>query len=213
MSWRSIIKYHIQKNSTAFDIYEFGVFTGDSLEFLIKDFQSFNIPLKTVFGFDSFEGIPEEKLDINNREEWQKGFCSAAKSLNCTKEQAIRYVEERTSPLHPHICLIPGFWDEVLKPEIVQRYNMKQALLIDIDCDIYSSAILALDFMFSNNLVVPGSLIGYDDWGTEPPIEFTTGESKAHREIEQKYNVDFEQLYKYGRTPHVQTLFRVKKYG
>jgi hypothetical protein len=212
MSWRSIVKHYIEPNG---DIYEFGVFTGGSIEFLIKDLDSVAIPIRKIFGFDSFEGIPEEKLDKLNRDEWKVGFCSAAKTLNCTKEKAIRYVEERLSPLHSNICLIPGFWDAVLVDELVSRYNMKPASYIDIDGDIYSSAILSLDFMFRNKLVIPGTLIGYDDWGgtmTEHK-EFEAGESKAHKEMMEKYNVVAKQLYKVGQPPHIQTLFRVKSIG
>lgn len=212
MSWRNIVKYYIQPNG---DIYEFGVFTGGSIEFLIKDITVVDVPIRKIFGFDSFEGIPEEKLDKLNREEWQQGFCSAAKTLNCTKEKAIKYVEERLFPLHNNICLISGFWDEVLTDDIVNKYDMKTASYIDIDGDIYTSAILALDFMFRNKLVVPGTLIGYDDWGgsLEHSKEFESGESKAHKEMMEKYSVNAELLYKVGQPPHIQTLFKVKTIG
>jgi hypothetical protein len=207
MSWRSIVKHYIEPNG---DLYEFGVFTGGSIEFLIKDLGSVGIQIRKIFGFDSFEGIPEEKLDKLNREEWQKGFCNAAQTLSCSPEQAAALVQKQLSKLHNNVMLIPGFWDAVLTDDIVKKYNMQTASYIDIDGDIYSSAILSLDFMFRNKLVIPGTLIGYDDWAVSGKDEFTTGESKAHKEMMEKYNVVAEQLYKVGQPPHVQTLFKVR---
>lgn len=42
--------------------------------------------------------------------------------------------------------------------------RMKPALLVDVDSDLYTSAYDNLDFVFGNNLVLPGTVIGYDDW-------------------------------------------------
>jgi len=36
--------------------------------------------------------------------------------------------------------------------------------MIDVDSDIYSSAVTVLDWMFKHEKVRPGTVIGYDDW-------------------------------------------------
>ena len=89
------------------------------------------------------------------------------------------------------VCLIEGFYDKVLTDDIVAKYDMCPAKIIEIDCDIYSSAYTALDFMARNGLIVPGSLLYADDWGgtLEKSKEFDGGESRAYKEICEKYNL------------------------
>ena len=41
---------------------------------------------------------------------------------------------------------------------------VQPALLVDIDCDLYVSAIDALRWMLRSQLLVAGSLVRYDDW-------------------------------------------------
>ena len=63
---------------------------------------------------------------------------------------------------------------------------------IDIDSDLYTSTKQALTWMFRNQLVVPGTLVGYDDWVATPPPLYSKGESRAHAEIAQEFGVQFE---------------------
>lgn len=52
-----------------------------------------------------------------------------------------------------------------------------------------------------------GTYIGYDDWGdTNLWIE---GESRAHKEICEKYDISLEQGFSWGRAPCIRKLFRV----
>ena len=69
---------------------------------------------------------------------------------------------------------------------------MKQASYINIDVDIYSSTMEVLQFCLDNNIIGPGTIIRYDDWTSGP--EWVTGNSLAHREIRQKYNIAFDRL-------------------
>ena len=59
----------------------------------------------------------------------------------------------------------PGFFRDSLSSELISSGELKPALYIDIDCDLYISTYEALDFMFANDLVRTGTYIGYDDWG------------------------------------------------
>lgn len=79
-------------------------------------------------------------------------------------------------------------------------YKMPQAFdYVDIDCDLYISSIQALDWIFKNKLAKVGTIIGYDDWwvdscsagaGNLHPLD--TSEGRAHLEITEKYNIEFE---------------------
>mmetsp|Transcript_2982 Transcript_2982/g.8850 ORF Transcript_2982/g.8850 Transcript_2982/m.8850 type:complete len:83 (+) Transcript_2982:2-250(+) len=44
--------------------------------------------------------------------------------------------------------------------------------------------------MMASGLIVPGTVIGYDDWGTGGP----SGEHGAHKELEEKYGIKFMQV-------------------
>lgn len=68
-----------------------------------------------------------------------------------------------------------------------------------MDCDLYASTQAALDFFFRNELLVVGSVLGYDDWWVLPcgsgnahlhPLD--VGEGRAHREAALKWGVTFE---------------------
>jgi hypothetical protein len=76
-----------------------------------------------------------------------------------------------------------------LTAELPVHLGMRPALYVDIDCDLYVSTYQALDWLFSSKLIVPGTLIGYDDWCLT--TLGTAGESRAHIEIARKYKVKF----------------------
>ena len=44
--------------------------------------------------------------------------------------------------------------------------RLRPALYVDIDCDFYGATLTALRFLFRHGLIVPGTLLGYDDWWT-----------------------------------------------
>ena len=62
---------------------------------------------------------------------------------------------------------------------------MLPALYVDIDCDLYSAAVTVLEFMFSSGLIVPGTVLGYDDWASGGK----SGEQAAHAQAVEKYRV------------------------
>lgn len=199
----------IKKNtdSRLFDLYEFGVMTGGSL---LEILSTCHCPRK-VFGFDSFEGLPPEPNDPFNSLEWTPGMFSSDKYFNTTPDNAMKMVQDRISVCHSDIILIKGFYCDSLKDDIVLRHDMKPAQLVNIDVDIYTSCYEALDFMCRNNLVVPGTIIRYDDWGGSlmNAPEFMTGESRAHKEILEKYSLTATCLYKYGSPPHIEAIYQI----
>jgi len=69
---------------------------------------------------------------------------------------------------------------------------MKPALIVDCDVDLYISAYQCLDWMFTVGLIVPGTIVYYDDVSV---IKEEAGELKAHLEITEKFAVTWRRLH------------------
>ena len=196
------------------DIYEFGVWGGNSMKLIADLYEKNNCVIRKMFGFDSFQGLPEEKNDLHAP--WQTGAFNATKLFK-TKgtSETIKKVYEIIGSRDFNVVLIPGFWDKMLCDDLVEKHDMKSAGLINIDCDLYTSAYFALDFMFRNKLATKGTSIRYDDWGGTllTSMEYQSGESRAHREIQEKYNVEFSLVSKIGTPPNVCVIFKVESIG
>ena len=84
------------------------------------------------------------------------------------------------------------------KKHFLHRKIGQPALYVDFDLDIYSPTKFAKHIRMENNLIVPGTIIGYDDWGGTPGFEeMKDGESRAHREIIEEYGIGMQKLYQH----------------
>ena len=89
--------------------------------------------------------------------------------------------------------LIRGFFSDSLSPRLAATRGMKPALLVDVDVDLYISAYQCLDWMFTHRLIVPGTVVYYDDV-KEVKAE-DGGELAAHEEITAKYSVNWRKVH------------------
>ena len=113
---------------------EFGVFRGVSTRMMARSH-----PDRRIFGFDSFEGFPED-----GRHDWKQDFSTGG-----------------TLPEVPsNVTLIKGFFDATL-PEFVAAHAGEHLALIHIDCDIYSSTKTVFDLC--RPMIRPGCLIVFDE--------------------------------------------------
>jgi len=161
---------------------EFGVCNGDSLNEFATLYKENNIPTM-FYGFDSFLGLPEEKEDINNPSYWPKGKYYQPD------------IEIPKSKVPPSTVFINGWFEDTLNDETLSLIKDKQIGVVHIDCDIYTSTIQVLEWLVQNELLIDGTLIVYDDWGghiEKNVSEFECGEGRAHKEICEKYNLNFE---------------------
>ena len=152
------------------DIYQFGVYTGGGLAKWIQKLRSHNIRFKgTLYGFDSFVGMPSEdgaQLAPQHRQNraWRAGGLNAAEQVGISSWTELQaHIVKNVG--YGRTVLIRGFFNESLAParHAAQRTRMRPALLIDRDSDLYSSASEALRFMLDNQLVVPGTYLYNDD--------------------------------------------------
>jgi hypothetical protein len=208
-TWRSLFLKHIKFNIHNLDVFEFGVCSGKSIKEILSfmDEECFH----KIYGFDSFEGLPEEHEEPLWQKEWVKGnFDSRKETKTSTVRDACAEIEKFINC--KKYTPVVGFYSDTLKDSLVSQLNLKPAILIDIDVDIYSSARDVLDFIFRNKLYVPGTLLLYDDWGGSLGFEnFASGESRAHKEMTTKYGVIAKEIFSIGEgNPHMQKAFVIE---
>ncbi len=166
-AWKYITEKigHTQKG----DYLEFGVSHGSSLSCMHRVLKELKLNDVRLFGFDSFEGMPESAANEDGGE-WKPGQFASPIEFT-TKLLTDRGVDwSRT-------FLIKGWFNETLTPETVRKHSITKASVIMIDCDIYSSSKTALNFCipFIKDLAV----VFFDDWKDDKDF----GEYKAFEEF------------------------------
>ena len=154
------------------DYLEFGVYNGTSLSIAYDTIHKHNNMTTRLFGFDSFEGLPPEaKSDDDGK--WFQG------QFKCTYKTTVKKLNAKGVDLN-RVTLVKGFYSDTLNQELKNKYNLKTASLIMIDCDLYSSTRDALEFCKS--LIKDKTIIIFDDW--LPDLEKQNlGEKKAFDEF------------------------------
>ena len=150
---------------------EFGVYTGNSINF-ISEYH----PTRPVYGFDSFEGLPEN---------WTvdpKGMYSLGGELPAVRS---------------NVHLIKGWFDETLPPFIGE--HPEACSFIHIDCDLYSSTKTVLDLL--SDRIVPGTVIVFDEFFNYPGWQ--QHEYRAFMEFTELHRVRFQFIGYCRNGPHV----------
>jgi len=184
-------------------IYEFGVYTGNSMKYIINRTRG---RVFSYIGFDSFEGFPEEKNDSYNYKEWKKGLYSAKDKMPGTPNEIATTLQNEFRKLNynDNIFIKPLWFSDIsFDPNI-----MKKAIFVNMDCCTYTSTCEAFDFLFKNDLIDEHTIFRFDDWGGTP--EFLGGESKSLVDKCKEYHFDWSITLKrkYGG-PHTKTLVKL----
>lgn len=141
---------------------EFGVASGRTINYISK-FTNDN-----VYGFDSFEGLPEK---------WRDGFDKGAFTRN-----------GNLPSVNKNVILIKGWFEETLE-EFIKKQNKKVSFL-HLDADLYSSTKYILntlkDYIDDECIVIFDELLNY------PGFDGEKGELKAWYEFITENNVDYE---------------------
>jgi hypothetical protein len=157
---------------------EFGVWKADSINFFSSKF-----PKAQFFGFDSFEGLPE-----NWRPGFEKGEFSLAGILPIVNDNVI---------------LVPGWFKSTL-PSFVQEFEIKPNLFLHIDCDLYSSTKDVFDVLGSKFKGTVYML--FDEYFNYPFWEHH--EFKAFKELIDKLCINYE--YIAINIDHEQVLLKIE---
>jgi hypothetical protein len=151
---------------------EFGVFSGNTINY-ISNFTS-----GKVYGFDSFEGLPET---------WRPGFDKGAFDRNGN----LPIVQE-------NVELVKGWFNESL-PTFLDSHPGEKVTFLHLDADLYSSTIYVLNELNNRNLiakdcvVVFDELVNFDGWLDD------TSELRALMEFVEKNDVKFEWIGMNGK--------------
>jgi hypothetical protein len=141
---------------------EFGVDTGTTINYISR------FTYGTVYGFDSFEGLPET---------WRPGY-----------EKGVFNRNGVLPPVRSNVKLIKGWFNETLLP-FIQSQNKKVSFL-HLDADLYSSTKYILEvlkpYLDTDCVVVFDELVNY------PGFDGETGELRAFYEFIQENNVNYE---------------------
>jgi len=181
----SKLKY-IEEETNNGLILEFGVHVGHSINTI-----ALNMPDDIIYGFDSFEGIPEAWIEykIDGTKSGREFYPKNGMTLN-----------KEPPKVKDNVKLIKGWFKDVL-PEFM-KYNNKPIKFMHIDCDIYSST---KDIFASvKNNIVNGTIIVFDELFMGEDIY---NEFKAFYEFLQETKYNFEVI---GRNKgHTQWIIKI----
>ncbi len=121
------------------DYLEFGVYRGDSLRMWTDLNRN---PSSRLFGFDSFEGLPEN---------WQK---ATPKGTFTTNGQIPEIADRR-------VQIVVGLFQRSL-PGFLLSYQPRHRLLVHNDSDLFSSTLYCLSAL--NQILQPGTVIIFDEF-------------------------------------------------
>lgn len=153
------------------DYLEFGVYAGSSLACMDGVLKELGLTGVRLFGFGSFEGLPAE-ASHDDGGHWRPRMYRS--DLGATRS----YLDRRGVDWG-RVKLVKGWFDEVLTPDLVARHGIERASVIMVDCDIYSSAKVALRFCAP--LIEDDAVVFFDDWTAL--AERDLGEKRAFDEF------------------------------
>jgi hypothetical protein len=229
MSWRRTVfditvnDYNIfsKEELVDMDVYQFGVFTGDSMKEIASILSKHNIEINSFYGFDVFTGMPKETAEPIAQPSWdpdvEPDTFNAVKRLNLNSvDECVNKISTEVKNIfnsnnnNSSVSIFPGLVQDTIEKN---GGNFKPAFYVDFDMDIYSPTKHVFDYLMKNNLIIRGTLIGYDDWGGTPGYkEMADGESRAHREIIEEYGIKMSKIFEVGNGfPHVQNIWVVEE--
>jgi len=137
------------------DYLEFGCAAGDSFLHTYRRAAA-KMPWMRFWAFDSFLGLPRPQ-GVDTCGEAREGLfaCSEAGFRRNLASKGIQW---------NRVDIVPGWYHETLTPELKQQRGLRIASIVYIDCDLYHSAALALEFI--SDLVETGSVLIFDEWLT-----------------------------------------------
>lgn len=149
---------------------ELGVCTGKTINFIA----ALN-PHQKIYGFDSFEGLPED---------WVRDDKTITAGTFGFKDPNL------LPPVLHNVELIKGWFNDTLM-DFIKAYDSEDSIaFLHIDSDIYSSAVTAFQSLGSK--IRPGTIIVFDELYNYPGCE--NHEFKAFQEFLNKTGLDAQYL-------------------
>jgi len=131
--------------------YEFGIFKGFSLWYACTLSKFFEANELSIYGFDSFEGLPNSPVD-NSKPAFGEGhYCSS-----------LEFVENKLKELNviDMVSIFEGFYSADHFNKIDSDFQ--DVSICVIDCDVYESCVEVLNFIKPH--LRNGSILLFDDY-------------------------------------------------
>jgi len=119
-------------------ILEFGVYTGGTAKILSK-----LLPDKTIYGFDSFEGLPED---------WYGKYTKGTFNLRGIIPK-----------LPKNVIPIKGRFETTIGP-FLREHQQDKVAFINFDADLYLPTATVIDVLLLWERIVPGTVLYFDEF-------------------------------------------------
>jgi hypothetical protein len=137
------------------DYYEFGCHRCRTFRMALTEARKHNLSTMKFYAFDSFEGLPEPTSDTSV-EIWKQG------ALTTSEAEFLQMTNNHGHYSH-NIKTVKGFYNEsltkLLQTQLID--SGRKAMLINVDCDLYESAVPVFNFI--EPLLQEGTVIYIDD--------------------------------------------------
>ena len=144
---------------------EFGVGNGASLKVIAEQTRA------QLYGFDSFEGLPEDWVRGEGRPTLPRGSFRGSPKV-----------------VPAHVTLVPGLFVDTL-PHFLEK-NSEVVAFMHVDCDIYTSTQAVLSSL--RHKLAPGTVIVFDELFNYP--NFADHEMRALLEAAAEQGLEYEYL-------------------
>jgi hypothetical protein len=135
------------------DYFEFGLWRGKTFCHAHRMKRRFRQEGMMLFGFDSFKGLPD--IDDQRDNVWNRG------AFACD-EIELRAILHQNRFQSDEYDLFGGFYDESLNETLHRRLSGRNAAIVYVDCDLYTSTMQVLNFI--RRYLVNGSIVCFDDF-------------------------------------------------
>lgn len=183
---------------------EFGVYRGRTIT------ATANSTDNIIYGFDSFEGLPEHWDSSNPRGVYSLGGKVPMGAINGSNDDNPgMYDASPTKIIQPwpkNVRLVKGLFEDSL-PTFLEKYKEKAAF-INIDSDLYSSAKTVLDLLLEEDRFQNGTILTFDELCDYPT--YRDHEIKAFAEFLLDTGYGYESLYHQDLGSYTQACFRIK---
>jgi len=174
-------------NGVRGDYFEFGLWQGRTFRYAHRMKRRYGLTKMTLWGFDSFQGLPETSEKKDNI--WTKGQYA-------NSEEQLRRTLTRDGFRESDFELVSGFYCDSLNDELHRRMAGRIAAVVYVDCDLYESTRDALRFV--ERYLTNGSIVCFDDFYCFKASP-DHGEQRALREfVETAPSLSFLPYYNYG---------------
>jgi len=137
------------------DYLEFGCHRCRTFRMALTEARRHNLANMEFHAFDSFEGLPEPTSETSV-EIWKRGALTTSETafMGMVKAHGI-YVN--------HVKTIKGYYADSLTKARQAEYvkSARKAILVNVDCDLYESAVPVFDFI--DPMLQEGAVIYIDD--------------------------------------------------